>query len=160
MHVVVLGGGVIGVTTAWFLQEDGHEVTLIEREDGVANGTSYANGSLLHTSVVEPWNEPGVWLTLLKWLGRDDVPLVLRPRAIPGMLGWGLAFLRNSTPSRFRRHTLINLRLALLSSAELKRVRATTGIACIEQGPWPRLRHGPGRGRLRCRGQRTQCGHG
>jgi D-amino-acid dehydrogenase len=89
MRVLVLGGGVIGITTAWFLARDGHEVTVVEREPGVALGTSYANGAMIHTSLVEPWNEPGIALKLVRWLGRDDAPAVLRPAAIPGMLGWG-----------------------------------------------------------------------
>jgi len=128
MRVLVLGGGVIGVTTAWFLARDGHEVSLIEREQGVALGTSYANGAMIHTSLVEPWNEPGIAFKLLKWIGRDDAPAVLRPAAVPGMLGWGLAFLRNATATRHRRHTLVNLRLALLSAKTLKEVRRETGI--------------------------------
>ena len=128
MRILVLGGGVIGVTTAWFLARDGHEVTVVEREQGVALGTSYANGAMIHTSLVEPWNEPGIALKLLQWIGRDDAPAVLRPAAIPGMLGWGLAFLRNATAARHRRHTLINLRLALLSAKTLKEVRRETGI--------------------------------
>ena len=128
MRVLVLGGGVIGVTTAWFLARDGHAVTLVERERGVALGTSYANGAMIHTSLVEPWNEPGIALKLLQWIGRDDAPALLRPAAVPGMLGWGLAFLRNATSARHRRHTLVNLRLALLSAKTLKEVRRETGI--------------------------------
>jgi D-amino-acid dehydrogenase len=129
MRVLVLGGGVIGITTAWFLARDGHEVTVVEREQGVALGTSYANGAMIHSSLVEPWNQPGIAWKLLRWLGRDDAPAVLRPSAIPGMFGWGLSFLRNATPARHRRHMLINLRLALLSAGLLKEVRRETGIA-------------------------------
>jgi D-amino-acid dehydrogenase len=128
MRILVLGGGVIGITTAWFLARDGHEVTVVEREQGVALGTSYANGAMIHTSLVEPWNEPGIARKLLRWIGRDDAPAVLRPGAIPGMLGWGLAFLRNATAARHRRHTLVNLRLALLSAKALREVRRETGI--------------------------------
>jgi D-amino-acid dehydrogenase len=128
MRVLVLGGGVIGITTAWFLARDGHEVTVVERDRGVALGTSYANGAMIHTSLVEPWNEPGIALKLLRWIGRDDAPAVLRPAALPAMLGWGLAFLRNATSERHRRHTLVNLRLALLSAKTLKEVRRETGI--------------------------------
>jgi D-amino-acid dehydrogenase len=128
MRVLVLGGGVIGITTAWFLAHDGHEVTVVEREQGVGLGASYANGAMIHTSLVEPWNEPGIAIKLLRWIGRDDAPAVLRPAAIPGMLGWGMAFLRNATAARHRRHTLVNLRLALLSAKTLKEVRRETGI--------------------------------
>jgi D-amino-acid dehydrogenase len=60
MKVLVLGGGVIGVTTAWILACDGHEVSLVEREREVALGTSYANGSMIHSCLVELWNEPGI----------------------------------------------------------------------------------------------------
>jgi D-amino-acid dehydrogenase len=128
MKVLVLGGGVIGITTAWFLARDGHEVSVVEREQGVALGTSYANGALIHTCLVKPWNEPGIGLKLLQWIGRDDAPAVLRLAAIPGMLGWGMAFLRNATSARHRRHTLVNLRLAVLSAKTLKEVRRETGI--------------------------------
>jgi D-amino-acid dehydrogenase len=128
MRILVLGGGVIGVTTAWFLARDDHEVTLLEREQGVALGTSYANGAMIHTSLVDPWNEPGIAFKLLKWIGREDAPAVLRPSAVPGMLRWGMAFLRNATATRHRRHTLVNLRLALLSAQTLKEVRRETGI--------------------------------
>jgi D-amino-acid dehydrogenase len=83
---------------------------------------------MIHTSLVEPWNEPGIARKLWQWIGRDDAPAVLRPAAIPGMLGWGLAFLRNATTTRHRRHTLVNLRLALLSAKTLKDVRRETGI--------------------------------
>jgi D-amino-acid dehydrogenase len=100
----------------------------VEREPGVALGTSYANAAMIHTSLVDPWNEPGIALKLLRWIGRDDAPAVLRPAAIPGMLGWGLAFLRHSSAARHRRHTLVNLRLALLSTRTLKEVRRETGI--------------------------------
>jgi D-amino-acid dehydrogenase len=128
MRILVLGGGVIGVTTAWFLAQDGHEVTVVEREQGVGMGTSYANGAMIHTSLVAPWNEPGIALKLVQWLGRDDAPAVLRLAAIPGMFGWGMSFLRGATPARHRRHTLVNLRLALLSARTLKEVRRATGI--------------------------------
>ncbi|MEM7025815.1 MAG: D-amino acid dehydrogenase, partial [Pseudomonadota bacterium] len=128
MRVLVLGGGVIGITTAWFLAQDGHDVTVVEREPGVALATSYANGSMIHSCLVEPWNEPGIALKLIKWLGRNDAPAVLRLGAIPGMFGWGLAFLRNATTERHQQHTLVNLRLALLSADLLRQVRNETGI--------------------------------
>src|SRR5919108_300966 len=128
MKVLVLGGGVIGITTAWFLAREGHEVSVVEREQGVALGTSYANGALIHTCLVEPWNEPGIALKLLQWIGRADAPAMLRLGALPGMLGWGMAFLRTATSARHGRHTLVNLRLALLSAKTLKEVRRETGI--------------------------------
>jgi D-amino-acid dehydrogenase len=129
MRVLVLGGGVIGTTTAFFLAEDGHEVTVVERRGGLALGTSYANGALIHASLVDPWNVPGIAFTLVKYLGREDSPAVIRLRALPAMLGWGLAFLRNSAHARHARHARINLRLAVYSARVLRELRAATGIA-------------------------------
>lgn len=128
MKVLVLGAGVIGTTTAWFLARHGHEVSVLERSADVAQGTSFANGGIIHISLVDPWNAPGIAFKFWRWIGREDSPLLLRPSALPGMLGWGLAFLRNSSRTRHERHTLINLRLALYSAQALKDVRAEAGL--------------------------------
>jgi len=128
MKVLVLGAGVIGTTTAYFLAKEGHEVTVVDRATDVAQGTSFANGGIIHISLVDPWNAPGTAFKFWKWIGREDSPALLRPGAIPGMLGWGLAFLRNSSRSRHAHHTLINLRLALYSARVLKTVRAEAGL--------------------------------
>lgn len=129
MKILILGGGVIGVTTAWFLARTGHEVSVLERGPEVACGTSQANGALIHTSLVAPWNSPGIGRQLIGALGRRGGASVVRLGAFPAMFGWGLAFLRNSAPERHRRHTLSNLELALLSAQTLREVRAETGIA-------------------------------
>lgn len=128
MKVLVLGGGVIGTATAYFLARDGHGVEVVERRHDVGQETSFANGGIIHVSLVEPWNEPGIALKLLKWIGREDSPAILRPSAIPGMLAWGREFLRNSARARHERHTLVNLRLALYSAAVLRELREQTGI--------------------------------
>ncbi len=112
MKAIVIGAGLLGVVTAYFLRRHGMAVTVLDRREGPGLETSYANGAMLHASLVGPWNEPGVTGQLLKWLGRDDAPMLLRPRALPSLLGWGLAFLRESAPERHRRNTLKNLRLA------------------------------------------------
>ncbi|MDN3519149.1 D-amino acid dehydrogenase [Aquisalimonas lutea] len=128
MDVVVIGAGVLGVTTAWYLRRDGHTVTVVDRAEGAGRETSFANGALLHASHAEPWNAPGVVWQLLRWLGREDSPLLLRPGQIPRVAGWGLAFLRNSTQARFARHTRINAALAVYSLQQLRALRAETGI--------------------------------
>ena len=128
MRIIVIGAGVLGVTQAWYLAQDGHEVTVVDRAPRAGEGTSYANGGLIHASHSEPWNAPGVLWQLLRWVGREDSPLLLRPRHLPGLLRWGLGFLRNSTPARFRRHTGVNAALAVYSLGQLRELRAATGL--------------------------------
>ncbi len=128
MKAVVVGAGVIGLSTAYFLRQQGAEVTVLEREAGPGLGTSFANGALLHPSLVEPWNAPGVLGFLLRHLGRDDSPMLLRLRALPSLAGWGLRFLRESDSERFQNNTRRNLALARHSLAQMKRLRDETGL--------------------------------
>jgi glycine/D-amino acid oxidase-like deaminating enzyme len=108
MHTVVLGAGALGVATAHYLSRLGHRVTVIERQPGAALETSFGNGAVIHASEVEPWSQPGMPLKILKWLGREDAPMLLRLKALPHILRWGPAFLANCTEARFvanaRRH--------------------------------------------------------
>lgn len=120
---LVIGGGLIGVSTAWFLAERGFAVTLLERREGSALETSYANGGLITPSQSDPWNAPGTFMHLLSWLGREDSPLLLRPRALPGMWRWGLEFLLASRAAPWWRATEANLRLGLYSAACLTALR-------------------------------------
>lgn len=129
MRVVVLGGGLMGVTTAWYLAGDGHEVTVVDRESGIAEGTSFANAGLVTPSDSGPWNAPGTLGLLVKYLGREDSPLLVRPRALPGMALWGLRFLWNSRASLYRRNAEANTRLALYNLALLQRLRSELAIA-------------------------------
>jgi D-amino-acid dehydrogenase len=96
MRVLIVGSGLIGVTTAYFLRRCGHEVTVLDREGGPGRDTSFANGALLTPSMAEPWNAPGSWRVLLASLGRPDAAMQLRLRALPALAGWGITFLRNS----------------------------------------------------------------
>ncbi|MGH8398692.1 MAG: D-amino acid dehydrogenase [Gammaproteobacteria bacterium] len=112
---VIIGAGLIGTTTAWYLAERGFEVTVLERREGPGRETSFANGGLLTPSEADPWNAPGTLGQLLRWLGREDSPLLLRPSALPGMLRWGLEFLRASRSAPHLRSTSTILALALYS---------------------------------------------
>ncbi len=133
MRVVVLGAGVIGVTTAWYLAEAGHEVVVIERQPAVALETSFANGGQISVSHAEPWANPGAPLQILKWLGRENAPLLWRFSADPWQWLWGLRFLRQCTPARMRANIVAILRLALYSRAALQALRADTGIRYDEE---------------------------
>jgi len=128
MTTVVLGAGVVGTATAWYLRKSGHDVVLIERQAEAAMETSWGNGGIIHASEVEPWSQPGMPMKILKWLGKEDAPLLLRYGAIPHMFGWGIAFARNCTPERFRANALANLHLALHSLKSLQEIGAETGI--------------------------------
>ena len=97
MHAIVLGAGVVGLTTAWYLQADGHQVTVIERNDDVASETSFANGGQLSYSYVAPLAGPGVLSKLPNWLLRRDSPIRFRPRVDLQQWRWLLQFVRACT---------------------------------------------------------------
>ncbi len=128
MRVVVLGAGVIGVATAYWLLRDGHEVEVIERRDAAGMETSWGNGAVIHVSSVQPWSAPGVPREVLGWLGREDAPMLLRPSAIPRMWRWGASFLRETRPARHRANALHNLELALLSARCMAAIRDVTAV--------------------------------
>src|ERR1700754_320898 len=128
MKIIVLGAGILSVTSAWFLRRDGHEVTVVDRQPGAGLETSYANGSQISVSYAEPGANPGAPLKILKWLGRDDSPLLFRLNADPHQWMWGLTFLANCTPGRTRHNTIQLTNLGIYSRDTLKALRRETGI--------------------------------
>ncbi len=115
MKILILGSGLLGVTTAYELSKRGFEVTVIDRQGLPAAETSFANGGQLSYSHAEPWASPSLLPKLPKWLIHPDSPLVFRPRADKEMIKWGLAFLRNCTNFRANTNTVNLLRLGLYS---------------------------------------------
>jgi D-amino-acid dehydrogenase len=128
MRVLVLGAGLVGVSSAWYLSKHGHEVTVIDRQPGVALETSFANGGQISTSHAEPWANPSTPWKALQWLGREDSPLLWRWRADPAQFAWGLRFLRECTPGRTRENIVAILRIALYSRMLLKELRPALGL--------------------------------
>ena len=128
MHVIVLGAGLIGVTSAWYLRQAGHAVTVIDRQPAAGLETSYANGGQVSVSHPEPWANPGAPGQVLRWLGREDAPLLFRPRLDWQQWSWGLRFLQECLPGRTRRNTIAIARLALYSRACLHALRVETGL--------------------------------
>lgn len=128
MKVVVLGAGVLGVTTAYELARRGHEVEVVERQEFAAQECSFANGGQLSYSHAEPWANPHVFPLLFKWMFKEDAPLVLRPRADAAMIEWGLRFLWNCQPARARKHSAALLRLGLYSREKMHELLADTGV--------------------------------
>ena len=115
MRIIVVGAGLLGLTTAYFLRRHGAEVLVVERQLGPGLETSFANGGMLHASQANPWNEPGVLWQALRMLGREDAALLIRPRALPRMLGWAWTFVRNSSLPRYLVNVEKNARLAAYS---------------------------------------------
>lgn len=128
-RVVVLGAGAVGVATAWHLVKAGFDVTVVERQEAAALETSWGNGCVIHASEVEPWSQPGMPRKILGWLGDENAPLLVRYGALPKLGRWGLDYVRNCKPERFRANTLANLALALHSLRTLQEIGAETAIS-------------------------------
>jgi D-amino-acid dehydrogenase len=128
MQVIVLGGGIIGTASAWYLNKAGHEVTLIERRTGVAQETSFANGCQISVSHAEPWANPHAPAKILKWIGREDAPLLYRFRPEWLQWRWGMSFLRNCLPARMEHNIRQIVAIADYSRRSLQELRAETGI--------------------------------
>jgi len=129
MKIIIIGAGLLGVTTAYELGKRGHQVTVLERKPECAADTSFANGGQLSYNHAEPWANPSVLTKLPKWMLRDDAPLVMRPRADWPMIRWGLQFLRNCTNERAQINCVNLLRLGLYSREKMAQIMAETGIS-------------------------------
>ncbi len=128
MKTLVLGAGVIGTATAWYLAKRGHEVTVIDRRAGPGLETSFANGGQISASHAEPWANPEAPAKILKWIWRDDAPLLFRLRMDPRQWAWGAQFLLECLPPRMRRNISDIANMSQYSRASLRELRAETGI--------------------------------
>ena len=128
MKVAVLGAGVVGIASAWYLARAGHEVTVLDRQAEAGLETSFANGGQISVSHAEPWANPTAPLQMLQWLGREDAPLLFRPRADLDQWLWGARFLIECLPARARRNTEAAFALASYSRDCLRALRRETGI--------------------------------
>lgn len=126
--VVVLGAGVVGVATAYYLARGGASVTVIDRQPGVALETSFANGGQISVNHATPWATPSTPWKALKWLGRTDAPLLFHLRYDPALMRWCLKFLANCTRLRMQVNIERAMRLALYSRQQLAALRRDTGI--------------------------------
>jgi len=133
MKVIVLGAGLLGVTSAYFLRQQGHEVSVVDRQASPAAETSFANGGQISVSHAEPWANPAAPLKLLKWLGKEDAPLLFRIRADMRQWLWGLQFLRECTPTRTRHNIGQIVRLGTYSRDTLQQLRRDVGLAYDER---------------------------
>ncbi|MCW1841081.1 D-amino acid dehydrogenase [Prosthecomicrobium hirschii] len=133
MKVLVLGGGVVGVTTAYYLARAGHEVTVIDRQTGPALETSFANAGEISPGYASPWAAPGIPQKAAKWLFMRHAPLILRPTLDPDMLRWLFSMLANCTSGRYAINKGRMVRLAEYSRDRLIALRQATGIRYDER---------------------------
>ncbi|AOK16081.1 amino acid dehydrogenase [Burkholderia cepacia] len=128
MRVVILGSGVVGVASAYYLARAGHEVTVIDREAGPALETSFANAGQISPGYAAPWAAPGVPLKAVKWMFEKHAPLAIRLDGTRFQLQWMYQMLRNCTAERYAVNKGRMVRLAEYSRDCLQALRADTGI--------------------------------
>lgn len=129
MRAIVLGSGVIGVTSAYYLARAGVDVTVIERAGGPALETSFANAGQVSPGYSTPWAAPGIPIKAMKWLFQRHAPLSLRPDGSLFQLRWMMAMLSNCTDSRYRTNKERMVRIAEYSRDCLRELRDETGIS-------------------------------
>ena len=132
-HIAVLGAGVVGVTSAWYLRQAGYDVTVIERESAAGMQTSFANGGQISVSHATPWANPSTPMKTLKWLFREDAPLLYRLRADKAQLKWAMQFLQECRAERADANLVQMVRLGLYSREALQQLRADIGIDYEQQ---------------------------
>lgn len=129
MRVLILGGGVIGATTAYYLARSGHEVTVVDRQPGPGLETSFANAGQVSPGYSAPWAGPGVPLKAIQWLLMNHSPLVIKPTLDPALWRWGAQMLRNCTAARYKVNKARMVRIAEYSRDCLKALREDIGIS-------------------------------
>lgn len=127
-HVIILGAGITGVLSAYYLGKAGYDVEVIDRQPSPAQECSFANGGQLSYSHAEPWANPYVFRKVFQWMWNDDAPLVMRPRADIEMIKWGLRFLWNCRQSAADKNSMTLLRLGLHSKEKMTELVKETGI--------------------------------
>ena len=128
MKIIVLGAGVVGTTTAFYLQQAGHEVTVLDRQPGAGMETSFANAGQVSPGYSAPWAGPGVPLKAVRWMLMTHRPLVIRPLLDPFMWRWMALMLRNCTEAAYHVNKARMVRLAEYSRDCLRTLRANTAL--------------------------------
>ena len=128
MKTLVLGAGIIGISTAWHLRERGHDVIVVDRQSAAAQEASFANAAQISVSYCEPWANAQAPAKLLKWMFRNDAPLLFRPQWDWQQWRWGLQFLGQCHDAAFERNVRQLVALGVYSHAALKDVVRATGI--------------------------------
>src|SRR5690349_10144680 len=133
MRILVMGAGVIGVTTAYYLAKAGHEVTILDRQPGPGLETSFGNAGEISPGYASPWAGPGVPLKAVGWMMDKYGPLVVRPQWDPAMWRWMLQMLRNCTSARYAVNKSRMVGIAEYSRDCLRTLRHDEGLAYDER---------------------------
>ena len=128
MKVIVLGAGIIGVSTAWYLARDGHDVVVVDRQADAALETSFANGAQISVCFCEPWASKSAPIKMLKWMTKPDSPLLYRFKLDPHQWRWGLSFLSQCNDEAFARNVKQLVALGRYSQGALHEIVDATGI--------------------------------
>lgn len=133
MRIAVLGSGVIGVASAWYLAKAGHDVVVVDRQAAPALETSFGNAGEISPGYSSPWAAPGIPMKALRWLFMQHAPLIIQPRLDTAMLRWMYQLLRNCNDASYALNKSRMVRLAEFSRDQLIAVRAETGITYDER---------------------------
>ncbi|TNC50519.1 D-amino acid dehydrogenase [Rubellimicrobium rubrum] len=133
MKIIVVGAGVIGVTSAWYLAKAGHDVVVMDRQPAPGRETSYANAGEVSPGYSAPWAAPGIPLKALKWMFQRHAPLVVQPKPDLAKLSWLAKMLANCTPDAYAVNKARMVRLAEYSRDSLAALREETGMAYDER---------------------------
>ena len=128
MKIIIVGGGLMGVTSAWYLLQDGHEVIVLDKHNSGGRETSFANGGQISVGQAEPWANPAAPAKLIRWLGKNDAPLLFRPCLDTKQWSWAVKFLMECLPNRTYKNTKQCLVLANYSRNKLRALRESTDI--------------------------------
>ncbi|MBT0729395.1 D-amino acid dehydrogenase [Rosenbergiella nectarea] len=128
MRVLIIGGGVVGVTSAWYLAVAGHDVTVLEKQSGVAMETSAGNAGQISPGYAAPWAAPGIPLKAIKWMFQKHAPLAIRPDGSRFQLSWMWSMLQNCTLDHYQENKARMVRIAEYSRDCLRALRQETGI--------------------------------
>ncbi|GAA4026333.1 D-amino acid dehydrogenase [Actimicrobium antarcticum] len=128
MRVVILGSGVVGITSAWYLARAGHDVTVLDRQPAPAQETSFGNAGQISPGYAAPWAAPGIPLKAMKWMVQEHAPLSIRPDGTLFQLQWMWQMLRNCSASRYAVNKERMVRLSEYSRDCLRDLRSATGI--------------------------------
>ncbi len=134
MKTIIIGGGLLGITTAYFLNKNGHEVVVLEGCSGPASECSFANAGLITPSMPEPWNMPGVFWNILKYIGKENAPLLFRLKELPFLARWGLNFLAHSNVKHYHQAIESNVRIANYSLQVMSELRKEIALSDYHGG--------------------------